>query len=103
MLRNKILAISPDVTVVSEESVAGATKEKIANQTLKSNDLALIDVRGLGLMDVQIWKCLQLTDWEVIKVLSLSGFLPILHLVFDTSTVNIVKRKVKERKKERKL
>ena len=32
----------------------------------------------------------------------LSGFLPILHLVFDTSTVDIVKRKVKERKKERK-
>ena len=30
----------------------------------------------------------------------LSGFLPILHLVFDTSTVDIVKRKVKERKKE---
>ena len=58
MLRKKILAISPDVTVVSEESVAGATKEKIADQTLKSNDLALVDVRGLGLMDVQIWKCL---------------------------------------------
>ena len=53
-----MLAISPDVTVVSEESVAGATKEKIADQTLKSNDLALVDVRGLGLMDVQIWKCL---------------------------------------------
>ena len=58
MLRKKSLAISPDVTVVSEGFVAGATKEKIADQTLKSNDLALVDVRGLGLMDVQIWKCL---------------------------------------------
>ena len=34
---------------------------------------------------------LVVADWEVIKVLSLSGFLPILHLVFDTSTVDIVK------------
>ena len=58
MSRKKRLAISPDVTVVSEGFVAGATKEKIADQTLKSNDLALVDVRGLGLMDVQIWKCL---------------------------------------------
>ena len=58
MLTKKSLAISPDVTVVSEGFVAGATKEKIADQTLKSNDLALVDVRGLGLMDVQIWKCL---------------------------------------------
>ena len=54
MSRKKRLAISPDVTVVSEGFVAGATKEKIADQTLKSNDLALVDVRGLGLMDVQI-------------------------------------------------
>ena len=58
MLTKKSLAISSDVTVVSEGFVAGATKEKIADQTLKSNDLALVDVRGLGLMHVQIWKCL---------------------------------------------
>ena len=49
MLRKRNEAISPDVTVVSEGFVAGATKEKIADQILKFNHHALVDVRDLVL------------------------------------------------------